>query len=235
MLIIDKNNLPSLEELNKLANDEGFFFLIDKELGVSSFNIIYRLRPLIGVKKIGHAGTLDPLATGLLIVACGKKATTKIDTFMNLQKTYTGEIRIGATTKTDDAEAEEENFTNFDGITETQLENIRQKFVGEFYQTPPIYSAKKIKGKRLYDLARKNIEVKEIKPQLIHVVDFQITKINLPIVDFLITCSKGSYIRAIARDFGKELGVGAYLKALRRTKIGEYSVDNALRMDIWEN
>ncbi|MGV4529794.1 tRNA pseudouridine(55) synthase TruB [Ornithobacterium rhinotracheale] len=216
----------SLEELQA-----GKVFLIDKPLDWTSFDVVkkirYNIRKNYNLKKfkVGHAGTLDPKATGLLIVCVGK-FTKKIDTYQAQEKTYIGTIKLGATTESYDTEKPENAFFETEHLTDEMIHNATQQFVGEIEQLPPMHSAVKLNGTRLYEMARKG-ESAEIKPRKITIKDFKITKIEMPFVDFEITCSKGTYIRSIAHDFGKALNSGGYLTALRRTRIGEFSVENA--------
>lgn len=216
----------SLEELQT-----GKVFLIDKPLDWTSFDVVKKIRYNIRKKhnlkkfKVGHAGTLDPKATGLLIVCVGK-FTKKIDTYQAQEKTYTGTIKLGATTESYDTEKPENAFFKTDHLTDEIIRKTTQRFIGEIEQFPPMHSAVKLNGTRLYEMARKG-EVAEVKPRKITILDFKITKIKMPFVDFEITCSKGTYIRSIAHDFGKALNSGGYLTALRRTKIGEFSIENA--------
>ncbi len=216
---------------------EGEVVLIDKELHWSSFDIVNYLKPAIheftqkhcnqNTKiKIGHAGTLDPLATGLLIICTGKKTKT-IQEIQNLPKTYTGAFFIGATTPSFDKELPIDATYSVEHIDESFILKTAQSFIGQQLQYPPAFSAVNVGGKRAYQLARENQAV-EIAPRPITIYRFDITKIELPLVYFEIECSKGTYIRAIARDFGKALNSGAYLDNLRRTKIGDYSIDDAL-------
>lgn len=213
----------------------GQVLLIDKPLTWTSFQVVNKLRWEIrqrfNIKKIkvGHAGTLDPLATGLLIICTGKQ-TKQIDTYQGQIKEYTGTFTIGATTPSYDLETEVDNTFNTDHISEELLKETTKQFIGEIQQKPPIFSAIKKDGKRLYELARKG-ETTEIKARTVTVSEFEITKINLPEVEFRIVCSKGTYIRSIAFDYGKALNSGAHLSALRRTKIGDFSVDNALSVE----
>jgi tRNA pseudouridine55 synthase len=213
----------------------GQVLLIDKPLTWTSFQVVNKLRWEIrqrfNIKKIkvGHAGTLDPLATGLLIICTGKQ-TKQIDSYQGQIKEYTGTFTVGGTTPSYDLEtAVDETFATAH-ISEELLHKTTEQFTGEIQQKPPIFSAIKKDGKRLYELARKG-ETTEIKERTVTVAKFEIIKINLPEVEFRIICSKGTYIRSIAFDYGKALNSGAHLSALRRTKIGDFSVDNALSVE----
>jgi tRNA pseudouridine55 synthase len=209
---------------------EGKVLLLDKPIGWTSFNMVQKVRHLTKVAKVGHAGTLDPLATGLLIICTGK-FTKQINTYMGMTKEYTGSMVIGATTPTYDLESEPENFKTIDHITEEQIKDATRQFIGEILQMPPQHSAIKKDGKRLYESARQGIEVK-VDPRPITIESFEITHIQLPQIDFKVVCSTGTYIRSLVKDFGDALGVGAYMSALRRTKIGAFNVDDAIQ---WEN
>ena len=207
----------------------GEVLLIDKPSGWSSFKVVRNVRKAAGVKKVGHAGTLDPMATGLLILCTGKK-TKEISGFMNLKKTYTGVITLGKSTPSMDLETDITEERSFEGITEARINEIKEKFTGKILQVPPMYSAIKKDGKPLYKLARKG-KVVEREPREIEIYSFIINRIELPEIYFEITCSKGTYIRVIANDFGNLLGSGGVLSALRRTGIGFYSVGDALEVD----
>ncbi|HEX2866230.1 MAG TPA: tRNA pseudouridine(55) synthase TruB [Ignavibacteriales bacterium] len=209
--------------------DKGEVILIDKSLYKSSFNVIYKLRKATGVKKAGHAGTLDPRATGLLIICTGKR-TKDISLFQDCCKTYTGTITLGKTTLSMDSETDFVEEKGIEGISEGDILLARDSFLGDILQTPPMYSAVKFKGKSLYKYARKGIDLKR-EPRRVTVSEFNITKIDLPELHFEITCSKGTYIRVIAHDFGQKLGCGGYLSALRRTKIGDFNVEDAFTVD----
>ncbi len=214
------------------AYQEGKVLLIDKPLNWTSFQVVNKIRWLIkqqfGIKKIkvGHAGTLDPLATGLLILCTGK-FTKKIETYQAQVKEYTGTITLGTTTPSYDLETEVEQTFDISGITEEAIQQNTKIFIGEIQQQPPIFSALKKEGKRLYEYAREGEKV-EIPKRTVTISEFEITKIELPNVEFRAVCSKGTYIRSLAHDFGKSLNNGAHLSALRRTKIGEFSVENAI-------
>ena len=214
---------------SELDFQTGEVILIDKPIKWSSFKVIYEVRKVIGVKKVGHAGTLNPLATGLLIVCTGKK-TKEITSFQDREKVYTGVITLGKSTPSMDTETEVELERSFEGITEEDIKSARDKFVGSIFQTPPMYSAVKYKGKSLYKLARKGKSV-EREPREVTVYSFEIKKIDMPEVHFEIKCSKGTYIRVIANDFGNELGCGGVLSELRRIGIGQFRVGDALSVD----
>ncbi|MFV0147504.1 tRNA pseudouridine(55) synthase TruB [Empedobacter falsenii] len=210
---------------------EGHVFLIDKPLDWTSFDVVnkirWNIRKAYNLKKIkvGHAGTLDPKATGLLLVCTGKW-TKRIDELQAQEKTYTGTIKLGVTTPTYDLESEENEIFPTEHITEEIIHETTKQFIGEIEQFPPMHSAIKVDGKRLYELARDGQEI-ERKARKVNILDFKIAKINLPFVDFEVNCSKGTYIRSLAYDFGKALNSGGYLTALRRTKIGEFDVINS--------
>src|ERR1035437_4247340 len=207
----------------------GEVILVDKPFGWSSFKVVYEVRNAIGHLKIGHAGTLDPLATGLLILCTGKK-TKSISEFQDLLKTYTGTITLGKATPSMDLETEILSEKPFSHITEEQIYLLKEEFTGKIMQVPPMYSAIKQNGKNLYKLAR-NGKTVERQPREINVSGFIITKVELPNVHFEIICSKGTYLRVIANDFGEKLGCGGVLSSLRRSKIGEFSVENALSVE----
>ena len=213
----------------------GQVLLIDKPLEWTSFQAVNKLRWHIkqrfGIKKIkvGHAGTLDPLATGLLIICTGKQ-TKQIHIYQGQVKEYTGTFTIGATTPSYDLETEIDKKYPIAHISEELIKQSAIQFIGDIQQKPPIFSAIKKDGKRLYELARKG-ETTEIKARNVTIFEFEITKINLPEIEFRVACSKGTYIRSLAFDFGKALGSGAYLSSLRRTKIGDFSVDKAVSIE----
>lgn len=212
---------------------EGRLLLVDKPLGWSSFDVVNKVRIAIemhfGLKKrslkVGHAGTLDPLATGLMLVCTGRM-TKQMEQFIGLPKEYTGAFVLGGTTASFDLEKEVDQQFPVHHITEAMLESVSLNFIGTHAQEPPVFSAKKIDGTRAYEMARAGKEVTMRKAD-IEITDFELTRIALPEVDFRVACSKGTYIRSLARDFGLALQSGAYLSALRRTRIGSYSVDDA--------
>lgn len=217
----------TLEELQT-----GQILLIDKPLGWSSFQAVnkikwdikktYKLKKI----KVGHAGTLDPLATGLLLICTGK-FTKKIAALQGQEKEYTGSITLGATTPSYDMETEIDQTFEVDHISEELIQKATQNFIGEIHQFPPVFSALKKDGKRLYEFAREGKSV-DIQPRTVWINSFEITKIEMPKVYFKVSCSKGTYIRSLAYDFGKFLNSGGYLSLLRRTKIGGFNVDNAI-------
>ncbi len=209
--------------------DEGVVLLVDKPLGWTSFDVIRKLRHLIRIRKIGHAGTLDPLATGLLIVCTGK-FTKRINQYMAQQKEYTGTITIGATTPTYDLESEPTDFIATDHITLAQVRSILPQFTGPIQQVPPAHSAIKVDGKRVYELARKGKEVK-LEPRSVHIYSFELLSLQDAQLQFRVVCSTGTYIRSLANDLGQALGCGAYLSSLRRTRIGEFDVAQAQTME----
>ena len=206
----------------------GKMLLVDKPLKWTSFDVVKYIRKSLVSKfkikriKVGHAGTLDPLATGLLIICCGKM-TKSIDNFSAMNKTYSGKVTIGSTTPSYDLETKPNVHYPIDHINEKLILKTAKKFVGKIFQTPPMFSAIKKDGVRLYNLARQGKEIK-IDKREISIDSFEITSFNLPEISFNVTCSKGTYIRSLAHDFGKELNSGAHLSELRRIKIGDYSV-----------
>lgn len=222
-----------MEKLTKEQFLEGQILLIDKPLTWSSFQAVNKIKYAL-IKnldlpkkfKIGHAGTLDPLASGLLIICTGK-FTKRIAELQGQIKEYTGTITVGATTPSYDLETETNETFPTEHITKELIEKTRLQFIGEIDQYPPIFSAIKKNGKRLYEHARAGEEV-EIKSRKIEITEFEITRVELPDIDFRVVCSKGTYIRSLAFDFGKALQSGAHLTALRRTKIGNFSVDDAM-------
>lgn len=211
---------------------EGQVLLIDKPLEWSSFDAVnavkWAIKRKFGLKKIkvGHAGTLDPLASGLLVICTGR-ATKKIQQIQSLEKEYTGTMTLGATTPSYDMETEIDQVFGLEKISEQQILEAVKNFIGTISQKPPLYSAVRREGKRLYEYARAGKAV-EINAREVHISKFEITAQNLPEVEFRVVCSKGTYIRSLAHDFGLRLGCGAYLSALRRTKIGPYNVNKAL-------
>lgn len=219
--------------------EEGAVFLVDKPIDWTSFDTVNFVRALFkrfyGIRKlkVGHAGTLDPLATGLLILCTGPM-TKQIEDFQAQVKTYTGTMLLGQSTPTYDLESEPDAFFPTEDITPEQIEAARLKFIGDIKQHPPKYSAIKIKGKRAFDYARSDEEI-ELKARDIHIDDFKLNLDRFPEIDFEVTCSKGTYIRSLAHDFGHELGNGACLKSLRRTRIGDFKVEDAWQLEDLKN
>lgn len=211
---------------------DGKVILIDKPLHWTSFDAVKKIRILTKISKIGHAGTLDPLASGLLIICTGKY-TKKINEYMGMEKEYTGSFTIGATTPTYDLESQPENLHDISGISEALIRHATQQFTGLIHQVPPIHSAIKKDGKPVYLAARKGIEVK-LEPRPVTIHSFDIVRIELPVVDFRVVCSTGTYIRSLANDFGKAIGVGAYLSKLCRTRIGDFSLNEAQSLEDFE-
>lgn len=216
---------------------QGSTILVDKPLGWTSFDVVnklrWHLRQRIGVKKlkVGHAGTLDPLATGLLVICIGKH-TKSIEGFVADVKTYTGTILLGKTTASYDLESPYNQEFPIEHIDTELLEKVRASFLGKQQQVPPIFSAKQVDGKRAYDLARAGVEL-ILKPNAIEIFSFQIDKSRFPEIDFEISCSKGTYIRSIAHDFGQQCQSGATLIALRRTRSGDFSIDVSKSVEEW--
>ena len=213
--------------LDKYNN--GQTLLVDKDLDWTSFDVVKKIKNIIKCKKVGHAGTLDPLATGLLIICTGKN-TKKINDIQNQDKVYTGEFILGKSTPSHDLETDFNSQKDIKNITSDRIEEVSKRFVGEQLQRPPKFSAVKVNGKRAYEYARDNEEVK-IKEKNINIYEFKIIEYNLPNISFKISCTKGTYIRSIARDFGEELGCGAVLSKLRRTEIGNYNVEDAFKVN----
>jgi tRNA pseudouridine55 synthase len=210
----------------------GEVLLIDKPIGWTSFKVVHIIRKLTGAKKVGHAGTLDPRATGLLILCTGKK-TKEITKYQDGEKTYTGTITLGKKTPSMDLETEVIEEKSIEKITAEKILKMKETFTGEIFQIPPMYSALKVKGKTLYNLARKGKTV-ERQPRKVTVSKFEIVNVDLPEIHFEISCSKGTYIRVIANDLGEKLGCGGVLSSLRRTQIGAFSVKKALKMEEFE-
>lgn len=208
--------------------ETGQVLLIDKPLRWTSFDVVRKIRNLVRIKKVGHAGTLDPLATGLLIVCTGK-FTKRINEYMAREKEYTGTFTLGAITPTYDLESEPTDFKSLEGIDRDAIIHQTASFTGDILQIPPAHSAIKVDGKRVYELARQGKEVK-LDPRPVTIKEFEITRIELPEVDFRVVCTTGTYIRSLAHDFGAALGCGAYLSKLCRTRIGEFRLEEAKDM-----
>ena len=216
-------------EFSSLDFSSGEIIFIDKPLGWTSFKVVNKIRKTIGIKKVGHSGTLDPMATGLLIICTGKK-TKELSNYLGLDKTYTGTITLGKTSPSMDKETEITETGIDENINEESIKNAAKEFVGEIEQTPPMYSAIKVKGKRLYKLARNGVEI-ERPVRKVRINSFLIKNIKIPDVEFGVNCSKGTYIRVLANDLGKKLGCGGILSELRRTAIGEFRIEKALKVE----
>lgn len=209
--------------------EQGQVLLIDKPLRWTSFDVVRKVRNLVKTKKVGHAGTLDPLATGLLIVCTGK-FTKRINEYMAQEKEYTGTFTLGATTPTYDLESEPQDFKAYEHLTTEDIQNATKQFAGDIQQLPPAHSAIKVDGKRLYELARQGKEVK-LEPRSVRIDQFEITNVQLPVVGFRVVCSTGTYIRSLANDMGVALGCGGYLSSLCRTRIGAFTLEKAMNME----
>lgn len=207
----------------------GQSILIDKPLKFTSFKVIHLIRKATKVQHVGHTGTLDPLATGLLIILTGKN-TKKMNYFLDLDKSYSGVILLGKSSPSMDTETEMESRELPSDLNDKLILKTRDKFLGKISQLPPMYSALKVKGKKLYKLARKGKTI-EREPRVVNISRFEITEIDLPEIHFEVDCSKGTYIRVLANDFGETLGCGGVISSLRRTAIGDYKVENALKLD----
>ncbi|MGQ9818315.1 MAG: tRNA pseudouridine(55) synthase TruB [Candidatus Kapaibacteriales bacterium] len=228
MTILTNENIDDLKEWLAEAKNDSAILLIDKPKDWTSFDIIAKVRNLTKIKKIGHTGTLDPFATGLLILLFNK-ATKLQNNFINLDKSYVAKLKLGAKTRTYDVTSPEEEIVPINGLTENDIRETILSFIGKYNQSPPIFSAKKIGGIRLYKLARRNEAFNlTIPTQLVKIYSIMILNISLPFVTIEVNCSKGTYVRSLANDIGIRLGIGAYLFELRRTKIGNYFVNNAL-------
>jgi tRNA pseudouridine55 synthase len=225
----ERRDIIPLDPAIQLPFAEGKVLLIDKPLHWTSFDMVRKLRGVLQIKKIGHAGTLDPLATGLLIICTGK-FTKSINDYAAQEKEYTGKITLGQVTATYDLESTPEQPKKYAHLTEKEIISAAEKFVGEIEQMPPMYSAIKKDGVALYELARKGVEV-ELKTRKVTIYQFDITRIELPVIEFKILCSTGTYIRSLANDLGVALGCGAYLSELRRTRIGAFSVEDAVPVE----
>ncbi len=214
---------------------KGAMLLVDKPQNWTSFDVVnkirHKLKKRLEIKKIkvGHAGTLDPLANGLLIICTGKM-TKQINKYQDMPKEYTGVIKLGSTTPSYDSETEVDAVFPYKHIDSKAIDKARQKFEGKIQQTPPMFSAIKVDGQPLYKKARKGEKV-DIQARTVHIYQFEITRIDLPEIAFKVQCSKGTYIRSLAHDFGKALKSGAHLSALRRTAIGPYRVEDAWELD----
>jgi len=215
------------------------FLLVDKSEGMTSHDVVDHLRRITKIKKIGHAGTLDPIATGLLILGIGREATKKLSEFQKLDKEYIAKIKLGVKSDTFDKEGKIEKVL-FEKIPKREeIEKVLKDFCGEILQTPPPYSAKKIKGKKAYELARKGLKV-ELSPVKVKIYQIEILNYFFPYLEIKVSCSSGTYIRSLANDIGEKLKVGGLIEELRRTKIGNFKVENAQKLsqinsENWQN
>lgn len=214
---------------SSLNFDNGEIILVDKPIDWTSFDVVARVRSMFGIKKIGHAGTLDPKATGLLILCTGKM-TKSITEFQNQEKEYIGILELGSTTKSFDSETEVIEKKEIVNVTCERMKDVFKSFTGEQLQLPPMYSAIKKNGRRLYKDARKGKEV-ERELRSVYITSFEVVSFDLPLVGFRVVCSKGTYIRSLAHDVGQKVGCGAYLKELRRTRIGSFNVEQAMKIE----
>lgn len=228
--VLQPNATPTdfSEWLNSVG-DKGGIIAINKEYGWTSFDVVRKISGMLRLKKVGHAGTLDPLATGLLLLCLGK-ATKQIEQLQNTTKVYEMTVKLGATTPSYDAETEEQDFAPYSHLTDDEIQTVLKSFIGTITQIPPVYSALKHKGKPLYEYARENKEV-EVKPREITIYDIHSVSVDLPFVTCTIVCTKGTYVRSLAHDIGIKLGVGGYLSALCRKASGELSLNSALSIN----
>lgn len=225
-MIITNKTTYTVEEIREKAFTEGVLILVDKPVGWSSFDAVAKVRGATQIKKVGHGGTLDPLATGLLVIALGK-ATKQLESYSASDKTYRATLKLGNTTKTFDMESDEENLTDISHLTNEVIESAIASFEGVQMQMPPIYSAKKVNGVRSYELARRNEEV-VLKAREINITNIKVNVIDLPYVVFDVTCSKGTYIRSLCNDIGERLGVGGYMSNLIRTRVMDFDLEDAI-------
>ncbi|HCJ12287.1 MAG: tRNA pseudouridine(55) synthase TruB [Verrucomicrobia bacterium GWF2_51_19] len=208
-------------------------FLIDKPRGITSHDVVYRVRRKLGIKQVGHAGTLDPMATGLLIVLVGK-GTKLSESLMGLDKVYEGTAKLGEVTDSYDADGEIVAIQDVPSLTSDDLKQFMQPFLGDQYQEPPMFSAKKIHGTPLYKLARKGQTVERPK-RFIRIMEFSLLDFHLTSFDFRLHCTKGTYVRSVVHDIGQKIGCGAHLTALRRTRSGHLSIQDAIQLDVFES
>jgi tRNA pseudouridine55 synthase len=216
-----------------INNDPAGILLVDKPQGITSHDVVAKMRRVFQIKKIGHAGTLDPMATGLLLILVGK-ATKASQYLMSLDKEYIGTIKLGEVTDSQDAEGEILMTKPVPEVTEPEVAKVIQTFLGDQYQTPPMFSAKKINGQKLYNLARQG-KVVPRDPRVIHISRYEITKFELPEISFIVRSSKGAYIRTLAHDLGDRLGCGGHLCALRRTAVGQFRVEESNAVEAIES
>jgi tRNA pseudouridine55 synthase len=213
-----------------MNNSNSGFILINKPIGPTSHDIVSQLRKITGIKKIGHAGTLDPFASGLLILAIGREATKRINEFVKLDKEYSAVLKLGAVSNTYDPEGNIEIKSNQVPPTESLIATVLEKFLGEQEQVPPMFSAKKINGQKLYNLARQG-KIVQRQPNKIKIYDLEIVNYCWPELSLKIKCSSGTYVRSLGNDIGERLGCGAYLSGLQRTKIGSYLLEDCVDIE----
>ncbi len=234
MNILTKQSLSSLKQWYADAREHGAIIFIDKEISWTSFDVVAKLRRIVGIKKIGHAGTLDPLATGLLIVCIARQATKLISTYQNSHKAYVTTIKLGASTVSFDAETPESVFAEIPPhLNEEIIREVLNTFIGYTKQTPPMYSALKKNGVPMYHKARKGIQV-EIEPRDIHIEYITLDAFDGIHLTITVQCSKGTYVRSLARDIAEQLGTVGYVTALRRISSGEFSVEDAVNIREFE-
>ena len=210
-------------------DDPEGILLVDKPSGITSHDVVDRVRRLFRMKRVGHAGTLDPMATGLMLILVGK--ATKVSQYlMSMDKEYTGTLKLGEETDSQDADGEVLVRKEVPDLSEDDIKDVLKGFLGDQYQTPPMFSAKKVNGQPLYKLARKGKTVQR-EPRVIHVSRYEMTGFNSPEVSFLVACSKGAYVRTLGHDLGQKLGCGAHLTALRRTGVGKFRIEKADTLD----
>jgi len=228
-MITHSEPITPASDVRTLDFENGEILLIDKPLDWTSFDVVHRVRDLFHVKKVGHAGTLDPKATGLLILCTGKK-TKSIDDFTGQEKEYEGCMQLGATTASFDSETPEQDVKDFLSVTEEQIQHVFHGFLGKQMQIPPMYSAVKYGGRPLYKYARRGRTMERQSREIV-ISRFDLLKMELPLIHFRVVCSKGTYIRAMVDECGSKLGCGAYLKELRRTRIGALSLQQAMHIE----
>lgn len=203
---------------------------IYKPVGMTSHDIVNKVRKITGIKRVGHGGTLDPLASGVLVIAIGRENTKQLDTFVKKEKEYTAAIHLGFESTTDDSEGNKTEINASLIPTHDDIVRSSQKFIGLLPQMPPLYSAKKVKGREAYKYARAGMKI-ELTPKIVEITDIKISQYTYPIVTIRVTCGPGVYIRSLARDIGADLGTGAYIKSLERTRVGEFKKEDCITLD----
>ncbi len=233
MNLLQKSTLQNFSDWKAQAEIKGGIILVNKDEGWTSFDIVRKIKHLLAIKKVGHSGTLDPLASGLMLIAIGK-ATKLLNDLQNADKQYIGRIKIGATTPSYDRETQETDKVNITFLDENKIYSLLDTFKGDILQFPPVFSALKFEGKRAYKLARKKENI-QLEPRKVQISNFEILEIDCPFIKFKIDVSKGFYVRSFAYDFGKELGYPSYLYSLQRTRIGEFFLENAINVEDIQN